>query len=374
MTQRERSLFLVVIAVGAFVVLFGGFVTAQRLLDGLDQKDQQILSLQRDVSDKENKLLVLGQAQRKLDRWKAVSLPPDLETARSRYRAFLQELVRRNQMQLRQIRESGIAQTVGASRTAASYTALTYQVQVEGTLPRLVGFLREFYSINLPHQIREITITNEAAGSATRLDIGLKIEALSMPNAPQHDSLLPMPDGRVVLLEVTAALEQGPTGLASGLWLISPTGARGGKKLAELAGLSRQYPRLVSKDIFAGLHPPAPPSPTERDVLKAVQLIAITSDTRRAEASLRNNAADRKIRLTKEAPFNAFEVRDAKGHVVLRGKVKAINQRSVEFIAGERPYRLSVGETLYEVLRPDKLSKEELNALTLSPTVGKKIP
>jgi hypothetical protein len=374
MTQRERSLFLVVVAVGAFVVLFGGFVTAQSLLDGLDQKDQQILSLQREVSDKENKLLVLSQAQRKLDRWKAVSLPPDLETARSSYRAFLQELVRRNQMQLRQIRESGIAQTVGASRTSASYTALTFQVQVEGTLPRLVGFLREFYSTNLPHQIREITITNEAAGSATRLDIGLKIEALSLPNAPQHDSLLPMPDARVVLLEVTTALEQVPTGLASGLWLICPTGARGGKKLAASAGLSREYPRLVRKDIFAGLHPPTPPSPPDREVLKAVQLIAITSDVRRAEASLRNNAADRKIRLTKEAPFDAFEVRDAKGHLILKAKVKTISQRYVEFVAGQKEYRLSVGENLYEVLRPDKLSQEELNALTLSPTNAKKIP
>jgi hypothetical protein len=375
MTQRERSLFLVVVAVGAFVVLFGGFVTAQNLLAGLDEKDQQIESLQREVSDKETKLLALGLAQRKLDRWKAISLPPDLETARSRYRAFLQELCRRNHLQLRQIRESGLVQTTGASKTAASFTSLTYQVQVAGTLPQLVGLLREFYALNLPHQIREITITNEAAaGSATPLEIALKIEALSMPNAPQREFVLPVPDARVLLVEAATALERGPTGLASGIWLIGPTGAGGSKKLAASAGSNRDYLRLGSKDIFAGLRPPPPPGPPPIEVLKSVQLTRITLNTRRTEASLRNRVTDSTIHLSHGGPFDAFEVRDGKGQVVLKGKVKAISQRCVEFTAGTKDYRLCVGETLYEVLHPDKLSPEEIKALTLGPTADKKVP
>jgi hypothetical protein len=371
MTQRERSLFLVVVAVGVFVLLFGGFVGAQRLLDGLDEKDQQIDGLQREVSEKETKLLAFSLAQRKLDRWKAISLPPDLETARSRYRAFLQELCRRNHLQLRQIRESGLVQTTGASKAATSFTSLTYQVQAGGTLPQLIGFLREFYSLNLPHQIREITITNESAGPATRLDIALKIEALSLPNAPPRDFLMPVPEARVLLLEVATALQQGPTGLAAGLWQLSPTGPRGSKKLAASAGSGREYPRLASKDIFAGLRPPPPPGPSAIEILKSVQLTGITSDTRRTEALLRNRATDSKTRLTNDAPF---EVRDAKGQVILRGRVKTIGQRCVEFRAGPKQYRLCVGETLYEVLRPDKLSPEEIQALALGPTADKKVP
>jgi hypothetical protein len=247
-------------------------------------------------------------------------------------------------------------------------------VQVGGSLPQLVGFLREFYSINLPHQIRELTITNEAPGSATRLDIALKIEALSMPNAPQRDFLLPIPDARVLLLEVTIALEQGPMGLASGLWLVSPTGVGGSKKLAASVGSRREYPRLVSKDIFAGLRPPPPPGPPSTEILRSVQLTGITSNARHTEASLRNRVTDSKIRLRSDAPFDTFEVRDAKGQVVLKGKVKAISQRCIEFMAGPKQYRLGLGETLYDVLRPDNLSPEEIKALTLSPMADKKVP
>jgi hypothetical protein len=373
MTQRERSLFLILLAVGGFVLVFGGFVAVQRLVAGLGEKDQEIEGLQREVSDKETKLLTLTRAQRKLDHWKAVSLPPDLDTARSRYRAFLQELCRHHQLHVRQIRDSGPARTAASSRTATSYTALTYQVQVEGTLPRLVGFLREFYAINLPHQVRDISIANEGTAADGRLDITLKVEALVLPNAPQREFLLPVPDARVLCLETTAGLGQGPTGLASALWLVSPAGALGGKKLAPGAGSGRDYPRLVSKNIFAGLRPPpAAPPPTassgpDRDFLKAVQLAAVTSSPQRTEASLRNRLTDGKIRLTREGPSATFELRDGRGQVVLRGRVKAIDERSVEFLAGQKSYRLSVGESLYEVLRPDKLTAEQLESLTKKP-------
>src|SRR3712207_290009 len=117
MTQRERSLLLIFLTVGGFVVLFGGFISVHNLLAGLDEKDGEIETLRREVSDNETRLLLLGQAQAKLQRWKAISLPPDVETANSRYRAFLQDLCRRNQLQLRQLRDSSSVRTATPSRT-----------------------------------------------------------------------------------------------------------------------------------------------------------------------------------------------------------------------------------------------------------------
>jgi hypothetical protein len=377
MTQRERSLLLVVLTVGGFVVLFGGFISVQNLLAGLDQKDEEIDHLRSEVSTNETRLLMLGQAQAKLQRWRVISLPPDLETAVSRYRAFLQDLCRRNQLQVRQLRESASVRTSAAPRTANSFTPLTYQLQVRGTLSQFINFLAEFYSINLPHLIREITITAPGKNPGARLDIVLKIEALALPDAPSRDALLATPDLRVLCLEAVSALKQGPTGLALGPWLLSPVGAHGARKLASLVVPGREYPRLVTKNIFAGLKPPsaplAPPAP-DPEVLKLVELTTITTNSVSKEASLRNGKTGRRISLREEPPFNAFEVRDGNDRVVLKGQVQAVNRRHVEFTAGGKRYHLSMGQNLYEALRPDRLSAGELQALSLNPRAGPEKP
>ena len=65
-------------------------------------------------------------------------------------------------------------------------------------------------------------------------------------------------------------------------------------------------------------------------LLKYVQLTDITTNAPRTEASLRNQMTNGKIRLRKEAPYNTFEVKDPDGQVILKGKVKDIERRSVE--------------------------------------------
>jgi hypothetical protein len=103
-----------------------------------------------------------------------------------------------------------------------------------------------------------------------------------------------------------------------------------------------------------------------------VQLTSFSANFIHSEATLYNRMTNVKVRLRDEEPFDIFEVRDAEDHVVLRGKVKAIERRYIDFTAGDKQYRLPLGHTLHEVLRPDRLSQKELMALTLNPTAGEK--
>jgi hypothetical protein len=374
MTQRERSLFLVVLAVGGFLVLGGGVITAQNLFENLDQKDQEIASLQSEVSGNDAHLLALGKAQKTLEQRRTIGLPPDLETSKTGYRAFLRALCDRHELEITQpIKDSGLSQTSGPTRGAKVFTPLDYQVLVRGTLAHLIDFLREFYTTNLLHQVREITISSTGTNSEDRLEILLKVEALSLPKAPRREFVLPAPGRPVLALEVAAALQQGPTGLATSLWLLTPVGVVGSKKLAASAVPGRDYDRLVNKNVFVGLRAPAGVS-EDRDLLKFVHLTNITGTFIHTQAVLYNRLTNTRIRLRDEEPFDSLEVRDAQNRVVLKGKVNAVNPRSVDFTVGDKKYRIAMGQNLYEVLRPDRLSEIELKALTLDPTAVVKNP
>jgi hypothetical protein len=129
----------------------------------------------------------------------------------------------------------------------------------------------------------------------------------------------------------------------------------------------------VTRNVFAGLTAPAAPV-ADGDPLRFVQLTNITSNFLRTEAWLRNRRTNARIRLRDEEPFDTFEVRDAGGQVVLRGKVKAIHDRDVELVVGEKTYRLRLGQTLDEALRPGRSGGRGAEAPPAAATAGTKNP
>ena len=170
----------------------------------------------------------------------------------SRYKTHLQELARKHQLDIRQLNDIG-------PRTAAqagTRHAAAFKFRPPAPWRRLTGFLNEFYSQNLPHQIKEISVTSLGAGQEGRLDIQLRVEALSMPNATNRDFLIAVPDW-LVALDTIMAIKQGPIGLGLTPWLISPPGPHGAQKLASLVHTERDYTKLPSKNIFAGFVPPS---------------------------------------------------------------------------------------------------------------------
>jgi len=370
MTQRERNLLMIVLVLGGLVVLVVGYFGLQGVLDTFAEKDRQIEALELEVRTQTAKLKDLAQTQARLEQWRAISLPADPQLASSRYRPFLDELLNRHQLRKRSMTEGGNL----SSRTIrpganVNITPLTYQLQLDGTLARLIGFLKEFYSLNLPHSIRELSITPQGTGPDARLDIQMRIEALYLPNATNRDFLVAVPDSRLLALDVFMAMKHGPIGMGLAPWLISPTGLHGARKLASDHYTDRDYTKLVSKNVFVGLA--APPSAEsaaqetprgDREVLKYVQLSGITGDFLKTEAVLRNRLTGKFIRLRSEGGFDTFTIKDANDREVLKGKVKHIDRADVVIQVDDKLYGIHAGEFLEQALRKE-LTPEQLKAL-----------
>ncbi|MCS6976895.1 MAG: hypothetical protein NZM31_07795 [Gemmatales bacterium] len=382
MTLRERRLLLVVFAVGGLIAVFVGYSILSGILESFGQKDSQLAILEKEVQGQRNRLKELAAAQMKLEQWRAISLPGDTTVAANRYRPFLDELLSRHQIRKRMMSEGGNL-TARTNRPGATtgINYLTYQVQADATLPRLIGFLQDFYSVNVPHSIRELSIAPQGTGPDARLDIQMRIEVLSMANSPNRDFLVAVPDSQLLAIDVFTGMKQGPVGLALGPWLLSPTGLHGARKLASHHNDQRKYSDLVIKNVFVGLA--APPEPEsvavqtqqrgDRSVLRYVQLAGITSDVLRTEAILRNRLTGKYIRLRAEGGFDSFTIHDAEDREVLRGKVKHIDRSDVVIQVDDRYYRIHAGEFLEQALRRE-LSPDQLKALGLIATVGPETP
>lgn len=382
MTQRERSMLLVVIPVGAFAVLVGGFMGVTNLWGGLDQKQNDIARLEKDTQLQEASLMRLAGQQRKLGQWRKLSLPSEPATAVNRYRAFLGELTARHQLKLMgPITDSG-PRTASAQRSA--FTPHSFKLSVETTMPHLVTFLKEFYSVRLPHQIRDFRITAQgtdlrvagAQGSrlsidapSSRLTVDLTIEALSIAGAPARESLF-VPDTQLVALDVISALKQGPPGL--GLLPLGPMGvpyrSPEDTKLASSKVPGRGYSRMAYKNAFVGLAAPPPRKelhPNE-NALKFVRLVSIVGTDNGYEAELYNQQVqfNRSMVLRNDGGGSYFEVRDRNNFVIFRGRVRTIDRRDV-VISFERNNEtvncvLHIGESLQEATERDPDKNKEL--------------
>lgn len=362
MTQRERGMLLVVGVLGGFLLLFGGFVMAKGWMDTIDEKDDLVLRLEREQQTHQTKLMMLARDQRKLEQWKAISMPPDAGTAAARYRSFLTDLARKH-LTFKQLTEGG-----GAGMTRNQLTShQTFTLRADGSLAQVIAFLRDFYSVNLPHQVKSIDLVTRGAGAESRLEMTLTVETLTLPNIPNRDFLPATPDPRVVALETFTALKGGPGGLALGPWTASPFGLHGNPKLASTP---RDYSRLPNKNIFAGI-PAAPTGPVagskpppDPGVLKFVRLTSITGTLSGRKAELYNPITNRSTQIRAEGGFDSFEIRDANDHVILSGKIKHVDARDVILFVDGKHYSLHWGETLAQALEKplsDQELKEKLN-------------
>jgi hypothetical protein len=373
MTQRERSLLLIVTTVGGFVLLFGGFLIVSKAMGSLEEKDKQISSLENEIRGQEMRLMVLAKKQAAHERWRAISLPADHALATTRYRAFLQELTRTHALLLKGggITDGSLMRT-SSSRTGSTITPLAYSVQMEGTLSKLVAFLRDFYSLNLPHLIRDLTVTRVPGDTEGRLDIVMKIEALSLPNAANRDFLAAPPSTPLLAIDVLTQLKGGPAAFALAPWLLTPTGIHGSQKLAVMKHTGRDYGKLIAKNIFLGLTKPeevnAQEAPSaDKDTLKFVQLTSITANFLATEATLYNRLTGRFFTLRAEGGFDSFEIHDAKNLLVVKATVRAITDRDVIVRVDNKHYAVHIGSFLKDALEKE-LSVEELKKFGVSPT------
>jgi hypothetical protein len=366
---RERLLAFGLLA--AVIAAGGGFLFYRFLLGPLRDREAAIHGVKDELERKrENIHQVLAQKP-KLDRWRQLSLPADIDLAAREYDKYLEKL----------FRDSGFADASfsvvpKAPDSKASpalpgkgpiYTRLTFTVLAHGKLDSLVQMMDGFYRTGLLHLIKNLTIQRPLTVAPGQqpgdLDINLTIEALSITGAGNRPYLLPNVEPRLLILDSLAALTGGPAGTAAVVhagWAAGPTGPNGPGTLAEP---SRHYAAVADKNIFLGSLQPE--GKNDVDVTRFVHLTDITKDDRRWEAFLYDRYNNRKTRLRAEAGFDSFRITDDAGEAVVHGKVVRIEARDLVFRVNDKYYGVHVGQSLEEAMKK-ALPAEQVRSMGLA--------
>jgi hypothetical protein len=380
MNTRERILAIGVLAI---LVVVGGFFLVQAVFLGPLQKKSESIALLLDQIDKKTARVEEIQAELpKLERWRALSLPSDVDVSRVAYEKWLTNLLQEQGFsgvtvtpKPTDFKTGVIATGAAANKAPPVFAKLFYSVTARASLANLVRLLDKFYSAGLLHQIRTLSIqrplTQTALQQRTDLDINLSIEALSLTGADPGKLLLPPIDNRMLAVATAAAWRQGPVGLAFVPDALGPRGVWGPGKLAPT---DRDYNEIAKKDIFIGRTGTIAYRDVDPNRFYKLTDISENEEPRGTvikkvkQANLYDVYNNRKSRLQAESNsgYQTFTTREENNNVSFKGKVVKINKRDLIFQGAEESpfgsgsyFRIKVGGTMAEALRKP-LPKEEL--------------
>ncbi len=177
MQSRERILLLIVVGL---LVLVAGLWGGKRAVDTLRSRQSE---LQRLDSEADQTSVLEAQLTELTDRRTRLaerSLPPDTQTAKLAYHAWLADLVQ----------EQGfLGVKVEQQRTTADkgFTRLGFQVSGEATYQQLIRFLEKFYAADHLHKITSLKMP--LGRGPELLNISISIEALSLPKSQNKQEL-----------------------------------------------------------------------------------------------------------------------------------------------------------------------------------------
>jgi hypothetical protein len=349
----------------------GAFLFHQFFWKPLTARDARIASLTDELEEQETTILRGKKEKPRLDRWRQLSLPPDFDAATRAYYQYLNNLMLQcgfppgtftvTPPKVDEQRSSKML----AGKKQPVYTSLVFQVNSENArMSYLAPMLEGFYRTPLLHEIKSLTIEVPSVAGPSQakddLQIKMTIEALIVAGADQRNYLLPNIDRRLVALDTFTALQGGVPGLALAAWAAGPTGPEGP---GELAQPPRNYLAMADKNIFQG-RPLQKPKGDQVDVTKFVYLTDISfNGSQSPEAFLYNQFTNKQTRLRTSPGFNKFVIRNDAEETLLDAQVIKIVKWDVIFSAGERYYRLHIGDNIQNAMR-QALDREQVEALT----------
>ncbi|MFT3879740.1 MAG: hypothetical protein QM703_08775 [Gemmatales bacterium] len=358
---------LLAIAGGIFGVGFVIFIIATRFYDGISERQEQLEKLQLDEIALVAKLAKLDKARREVDRWKTISMPGNVSSAALKYKGFLQDLLLKKKVTIRSFSEPNRVVSTNSRQATPVASHISFDIVFEATFAQLSSFLQEFYSLNVPHAIKNITIEPQGKGSDSKLTVTMKVDAFSMSNVEIRESVIANPSVTIAQLEMLMAIKRLPVGLLFGLSQLTNNGLYGQTKLASAHKTERNYATMLQKNVFAGLASknsivtPGGESvkKADMDILKFTQLTSITANYITEEGLLRVRKTNKYVKLRAEGGVNDFEIRDADNLLVLKGKVLAIKPRDLIFETKGKAYLLHIGQFVEEAMK-QPLTPEDL--------------
>ncbi|MCI0680645.1 MAG: hypothetical protein L0Y71_00960 [Gemmataceae bacterium] len=369
MTVRERN-FLIVLVVGVAVVMGGGILTYQWLLAPLHEAKVKIAGLEDEVWQKQQLISAVRHDQKKLAKYKALSLPNNLDQAQSDYFEYLQMLLRGAGLTVHVQGPAGALKAPVAQGKKAGHVTLPFMVSALGDKAGVVKALAALRAAPIAHRIKSLTLAPaDAAGSnAGKLKIQMGIEALVVHKANSLQPYISAPDTRLAAVESLTAYLRAPGGLAIGSWAVARVAVKNAVATEEL--LARNYSDIPNRNVFTG---PLPPPVVEEDtpvddldVLAHTYLVQ-TSPTV-DEAFLRiyiYRAPEIRVR-PKSGGYQIFRIfNEDRDLVVVRGKALRVDQRDLYFQVGEDIYAVHLGQSLKQAMRWP-LSTDRIEELALT--------
>jgi hypothetical protein len=371
MTVRERN-FLIVLVLGVGALLGGGILTYQWFIAPLRDANRTIAELEDEVWQKEQQIRGVRQDQKKLAKYKALSLPANPDQAQSDYFEYLQMLLRNAGLTVHvQGPPAGAVKAASAQGKKAGHVTLPFMVSALGDKSGVIKALAAIKTAPIAHRIKSMTLTPaDATGSnAGKLKVQMGIEALIVHKADSLQPHVSSPDVRLVFLEGLTAYARAPGGLAIGSWAVARVAVK--NLVASEEMLARNYNDIPNRNIFSGPQPPPPVEIEEEkvdelDVPSHVYLVHTHASAN--EAFLRNNiyrAAEIKLR-PKSGGYQIFQIfNEDRDLVLIRAKALRVDQRDMYFQVGEEIYGIHLGQSLKQAMRRP-LSSDQVEELQLT--------
>lgn len=304
MNQREKILAGAVIGLGA---LFGGKWLLGNYGSSMSAQRDKVATAQRNLAQAEAKLALGRNAVKKMARWQERSLPSDREKSLSLYKAWLLAKAKTAGLTVNDVK------LAPRTTTSTSFDAIGYQIEATGTLSSVVSMLYEFYRSPNMQQITRLRLFR--APGATQLQVTLEVEALCLQGAVAKDG---MPEGEMKRLKLATAGEYQKT--------------LGERDLASVYTPPRPpappTPPVVRKD------PPATPKFDESEL---AYFTAAVNSGKGMQAWIN-------VRSTGETMH--LMAGDAVKVGTLDGQIESIEPRSLVLKAGEKKFRVALGQSL----------------------------
>lgn len=302
MNQREKILaagVLAILALWAGNHFYGNFTKT------LHARESDVQDAHIKLEDAQHKLREGHLAAKQLEAFEKRALPANFEKASSLYKAWL----------LAKAKDSGLAYSditqIPTSGTSTAYRPIAFQLVGNGSLSSVVSMLYEFYRSPQLHQITRLQLTRPAG--SPNFTVSLDVEALCMKGAVAVDKV--------------------------------PEGDSHRLKLATAEAYKKS---LGERDLAAAYSPPRPPGPprTPRnatptppkfDDSEFAMFSGAVSSEKGMQAWITVRTTGETLHLVAGDDINVG---------ALQGKIVSVEPRELVYSAGDKKFRVALGESL----------------------------
>jgi Tfp pilus assembly protein PilO len=198
--KREKILAISIIVLAAVALAYFLWPAQGESTSELQKK---VDDLQKQVDAQKLQALKAKKISDRLAEFQRRALPPNVEVAQTLYQDWLRKLAntyfKKPQFSTLPSQPLRDVSAAGGARQAQRnvYVRFPFNIQCEGSLDKLTGFLYEFYAAGHLHKIANLIVT--PVKDSSDLSLNITVEALSLPTATHLDKLCDEPSKRLKL-------------------------------------------------------------------------------------------------------------------------------------------------------------------------------